>query len=72
MSDEAAFGEVCIANIGSRGVRLRARVGYAGIALGFVAGVVFVWTGVPVPYRSLVTLPFLVGAFGYFQASEKT
>jgi hypothetical protein len=64
--------EVCIANIGAHGIRMRERMAYrqAAIAVAFLGVTVFY--GGPRLLRLIVALPVLLAAFGYFQAKEKT
>jgi hypothetical protein len=65
-------GDVCIANIGPQGQRLRFRLGVAGLA-GAALLLGAEWTlGLP-PLIRLVTAALVFGGFsGIFQAREKT
>lgn len=65
-------GDVCIANIGPRGQRLRFRLGVAGLT-GAALLLVAEWTlGLP-PIIRLATAVLAFGGFsGIFQAREKT
>jgi hypothetical protein len=64
--------EVCVANIGGKGIRQRERMAMrqGAIAVAFFA--VTVGYGGPRLLRLVVALPVLLAAFGYFQAREKT
>ena len=64
--------EVCVANLGGKGIRQRQRmaVRQAAIAVAFL-GVTVAYGG-PRWLRLVVALPALLAAFGYFQAREKT
>lgn len=64
--------EVCVANLGGKGIRLRQRmaVRQAAIAVAFL-GVTVAYGG-PRWLRLVVAFPALLAAFGYFQAREKT
>ena len=64
--------EICVANIGGRGIRQRQRMALrqGAIAAAFLA--VTVGYGGPRALRLVVAIPALLAAFGYFQAREKT
>ncbi len=64
--------EICVANLGGHGIRMRQRMAYrqAAIAVAFLG--VTVGYGGPRLLRLIVALPVLLAAFGYFQAKEKT
>jgi hypothetical protein len=65
-------GDVCVANIGPQGQRLRFRLGVAGLA-GAALLLAAEWTlGLP-PLIRLATAVLVFGGFsGIFQAREKT
>jgi hypothetical protein len=64
--------EVCVANLGGRGIRMRMRMAIrqAAIAVAFLG--VTVGYGGPRLLRAVVAIPVLLASFGYFQAREKT
>jgi hypothetical protein len=66
------MSEVCIANIGPRGIRLRRITGLVGFVLGAGLGLGMVLGHAPYAYRILALGPFLIGALGWLQAREKT
>jgi hypothetical protein len=72
VSDPVAGDEVCVANLGRAGIRLRERLAYrqGAIAVAFL-GVTVLYGG-PRLLRLVIAIPVLLAAFGYFQAREKT
>jgi hypothetical protein len=62
----------CIPNIGPAGQRQRMTFGVVALVLGIGLAAALVWAGAPRPWRLLVFLPVLAGAFGVFQARAKT
>jgi hypothetical protein len=64
--------EVCIANIGAKGILQRRRIGLIAFAIGAALSIVLVAAGVPPLGRAPVLLLFLLAAFGWFQARDKT
>ena len=65
-------GEVCIANIGRKGIAMRRRLGISGFGLGTAIAALLIVSGVSPIARLPVALLFLFGAYGWFQAREKT
>jgi hypothetical protein len=59
-------------NIGPRGCKRRATMGWVWIAVGAVAAFEFVRRDVPLACYPLLAIPFFMGALGYFQAREQT
>jgi hypothetical protein len=61
-----------IANIGRRERQRRLAGGIVSLVIGAAVTVLLVATGAPPGWRVGTALPFLLAAFGYFQAREKT
>lgn len=62
----------CIPNIGPRGQRQRMAFGIVALVGGIVLAATLVVLGVARPWRLVVFLPLVAGAFGVFQARAKT
>lgn len=72
-SDEAPFEPLtCIANIGPQQRRRRQVFGLRMFGAGGVLAVVLVLLRADVAWRLLLFLPFVMGASGYFQATDHT
>lgn len=69
---EADTATACIANIGVRERRRRARFGVVLIAAGIGVAVLLIAIDVHRLWRLSSFLPFWAGALGVFQAREKT
>lgn len=67
-----ASEEVCLANIGVRGQRLRRNVGLAAAAVGLLAAVLLELTSASPIFRLGLLVPFWVAGIGLFQARDKT
>ena len=65
-------GEVCIANIGPKERQRRLMVGVVGLIVGMALVAALIVTGAPLWTRALAFLPFVGGAFGFWQYREKT
>ncbi len=65
-------GAVCMPNIGIGERRKRMRVAYVGLSAGALLGAFLVLRVDAHAPRLAVFLPFVVGAYGYWQARAKT
>lgn len=64
--------QVCLANIGARGRRLRRNVGLVAAAVGLLAAVLLELANVAAIVRLGLLVPFWVAGIGLFQAHDKT
>jgi fatty acid desaturase len=61
-----------IANIGKKERRKRLALGIAALAVGVVAAVLIIQSGLSMWWRLALFVPFFVGFLGYFQEMGKT
>ncbi len=64
--------EVCLINIGPKERRRRMNFGIVSYVFGGILAAVMAATRVNRLWRGVLILPFLLGGFGVFQATEKT
>ena len=72
MSGSRPNAKACVPNIGPAGQRRRIIGGAFWLAAGIVAAVMLARSGAGPGWRSLLVLPFMLAALGWFQARERT
>lgn len=65
-------GEVCFVNIGRKGQQRRATLGVLGIVAGALVAAVAAATDAALVFRFVPFVLFFNGAFGLWQARDKT
>lgn len=72
MVDSMGTGEICVANIGPKGRRMRLTFGIVQAGVGVVALLLMLALGAPLYWRFILLAIFWGAALGFFQWRDKT